>query len=107
MNPEQLTFSALLEEMLTDRIDNAYDEKGEIRLEVILMPQWLRLRFRDNGKAYRLDSEDVSISAKIILANVDNFYSAEGESAETEYWLDYQYRDDFDVKGYLLRHGAK
>ena len=91
-----------VEEMITDRIDHAYDESGEIRMEVILMPQWLRLRFTDNGKVYRLDGEDASISAKIILANVDAYTSGTNDKGETQYSLDYQYRDDFDVKAYLM-----
>ena len=92
-----------VEEMLTDRIDHAYDDSGEIRMEVILMPQWLRLRFTDRGKAYRLDGEDASISAKIILANVDAYSSGTNDNMETQYLLDYQYKDDFDVKAYLMR----
>ena len=67
------------------------------------MPQWLRLRFTDKGKAYRLDEENASISAKIILANVDAYTSGTNKDMETQYSLDYQYRDDFDVKAYLMR----
>ena len=93
-----------VEEMLTDRIDNAYDENGEIRMEVLLMPQWLRLRFTDTGRKYSLEAEDASISARIILANVDSYSSGENAAGETEYCLDYQYNDDFNVKEYLLRY---
>ena len=74
-----------VEEMLTDRIDNAFDENGEIRMEVLLMPQWMRLRFTDTGRKYSLESEDASISARIILANVDSYMSRENEAHETEY----------------------
>ena len=91
-----------VEEMLTDRIDNAFDENGEIRMEVLLMPQWMRLRFTDTGRKYSLESEGASLSARIILANVDAYASGETNSGETEYCLDYQYDDDFDVKKYLL-----
>ena len=93
-----------VEEMLTDRIDNAFDENGEIRMEVLLMPQWMRLRFTDTGRKYSLESEDASISARIILANVDSYASGENQAGETEYCLDYQYSDDFDVKAYLRRY---
>ena len=96
-----------VEEMLTDRIDRAFEENGEIRMEVLLMPYWLRLRFTDTGKEYRLDSEDASISAKIILANVDAYSSGKNKNGETEYRLDYQYSDDFDVKSYLMRYKEK
>ena len=92
-----------VEEMLTDRIDNAFDENGEIRMEVLLMPQWMRLRFTDTGRKYSLESENASISARIILANVDSYASGESASGETEYCLDYQYNDDFNVKDYLMR----
>ena len=93
-----------VEEMLTDRIDNAYEDDAAIRIEVLLMPQWLRLRFTDTGRKYSLEDEDASISARIILANVDSYASGETEKGETEYCLDYQYSDDFNVKNYLMRY---
>ena len=93
-----------VEEMLTDRIDNAFEENGEIRMEVLLMPQWMRLRFTDTGRKYLLESEDASISARIILANVDSYSTGESETGETEYCLDYLYSDDFNVKDYLMRY---
>ena len=92
-----------VEEMLTDRIDNAFDENGEIRMEVLLMPQWMRLRFTDTGRKYLLESADASISARIILANVDSYASGENSEGETEYCLDYVYCEDFNVKDYLMR----
>ena len=96
-----------VEEMLTDRIDNAFEENGVIRLEVLLMPQWLRLRFTDTGRKYSLESEDASISARIILANVDAYSSGENAAGETQYCLDYQYSEDFNVKAYLMRYKEK
>ncbi len=102
---EQIRLS--VEEMLTDRIDNAFEENGEIRIEVLLMPQWMRLRFTDTGRKYSLESEDASISALIILANVDSYSSGENEKGETQYCLDYQYEDDFNVKKFLLKYKEK
>ena len=93
-----------VEEMLTDRIDNAFEENGLIRMEVLLMPQWMRLRFTDTGRKYSLDSEEASISARIILANVDAYSTGENAEGETEYCLDYQYEDDFNVKAYLMKY---
>ena len=93
--------------MLTDRINNAFEENGEIRMEVLLMPQWMRLRFTDTGRKYSLEAEDASISARIILANVDAYASGENEKGETQYSLDYQYDDDFNVKDYLMRYKEK
>ena len=93
-----------VEEMLTDRIDNAFEENGVIRMEVLLMAQWMRLRFTDTGRKYSLESEDASISARIILANVDIYSSGEDETGKTEYCLDYQYLNDFNVKDYLMKY---
>ena len=109
---EQLKFSkeqALrirlsVEEMLTERIANAYEDNGEIEVDIMLMPHWLRIRFVDTGKSYRLDAPDASISAKIILHNVDGYFSRTDEHGKAEYCLDYEYAEDFDVKAYLMRH---
>ena len=101
-NAERIRLS--VEEMLTDRIDNAFEENGVIRMEVLLMAQWMRLRFTDTGRKYSLESEDASISARIILANVDIYSSGEDESGKTEYCLDYQYLNDFNVKDYLMKY---
>ena len=93
-----------VEEMLTERIAHAYDSNGEITVEVILMPHWMRIRFTDTGKAYRLDDKDASISAKIILANVDAYgTSLTGEKVVGNN-LDWQYAEGFDVNEYLFYH---
>ena len=93
-----------VEEMLTERIANAYDANGEIKVEVILMPHWLRIRFTDTGKAYRLDDKDASISAKIILANVDAYGTSLGGEKLVGNNLDWQYAEGFDINEYLLYH---
>jgi len=94
-----------VEEMLTERITNAYDGDGNITMEVVLMPQWFRIRFVDSGKIYRLDDRDASISAKIILANVDAYSSVMDENDKTGYNLDWQYSDKFDIQGFLKEQG--
>ena len=93
-----------VEEMLTERVEKAYSESADIRMDVELLPQWLRLRFTDSGKLYRLDADENSLSAKIILANVDAYSARTNADGETEYCLDYQYEDEFDVKSYLMKH---
>ena len=94
-----------VEEMLTERIENAYEATGgEITLEVVLMPQWLRLRFSDTGKPYHLEGEDVSLSAKIILANVDAYSSSLSDDNIAGCNLDWQYQDDFDINDYLMQN---
>ena len=94
-----------VEEMLTERITNAYDGEGDITMDIILMPQWFRIRFVDSGKIYRLDDRDASISAKIILANVDAYSSFYGEDDRTGYNLDWQYSDKFDINSFLKQQG--
>jgi len=93
-----------VEEMLTERINNAYESGGNIRLDVVLMPQWLRFTFADNGKKYRLEDVENSLSAKIILANVDSYSVDTAADGKVEYHLDFQYADDFDVKEYIVRN---
>ena len=93
-----------VEEMLTERISHAYDSNGEITVSVILMPHWMRVSFVDNGKAYRLDDKDASISAKIILANVDAYGTALAGEKLVGNNLDFQYAEGFDVNKYLLYH---
>lgn len=93
-----------VEEMMTERVTNAYTESGEITLDVILMPHWLRLRFTDKGKLYRLEDTQNSLSAKIILANVDAYMTQMTADGAAEYCLDYQYEDDFDVNSYLVKN---
>jgi len=95
-----------VEEMLTERIENAYDGDGEITLDIILMPEWLRIRFVDSGRVYHLDDADASISAKIILANVDAYSSVVTDSNQTGYNLDWQYPDKFDINNFLKQQGA-
>lgn len=68
------------------------------------MPQWLRIRCNDSGKPYRLDRPKASLSAKIILANVDAYSFGKTQENRAEYCLDWQYAEDFDVRGYLLSH---
>ena len=90
--------------MLTERIEHAYDANGEITVDVILMPHWMRIRFTDSGKEYRLDDKDASVSAKIILGNVDAYgTSLTGEKLVGSN-LDWQYAEGFDINEYLLYH---
>ena len=109
---EQLSFSGrqvrrirlAVEEMLTERIANAYDTNGEITFEIILMPQWLRINFTDSGKPYRLDDEQATMSARIILANVDAYAASVSDNGSFSSNLDWQYSDGFDINEYLMRN---
>ena len=90
-----------VEEMLTERVENAYDNEGDITLEVILMPEWLRIKFTDSGNVYRLDGDNASLSAKIILANVDAYSSVINEDDLMAYNLDWKYPESFNMDKFL------
>ena len=90
-----------VEEMLTERIDKAYDASGEVRMELILMPQWLRIRFTDGGDPFRLDAPDASVSARIILANTDAYSSSVSDKNLNGCNLDWQYEENFDIREWL------
>ncbi len=96
-----------VEEMLTERISNAYDAHGEIKLEVVLMPQWLRISFTDFGKPYRIDDSEATMSARIILANVDAYNAYVGENGSFTSNLDWQYNENFDINEYLIHNNEK
>ena len=65
-----------VEEMLTERIEDAYAGAGDIRVRITLMPDWLRVSFSDDGAEYVIDKRrDTSMSARIILGSVDDFHT--------------------------------
>jgi fatty-acyl-CoA synthase len=90
-----------VEEMLTERVENAYDNEGDITLEVILMPEWLRIKFTDSGNVYRLDGDNASLSAKIILANVDAYGSVINEDDLMADNLDWKYPESYNMDKFL------
>ena len=68
------------------------------------MPQWLRINFTDSGKPYRLDDEQATMSARIILANVDAYAASVSDNGSFSSNLDWQYSDGFDINEYLMRN---
>ncbi len=92
-----------VEEMLTERIMDAYAAAGDIRVRITLMPDWLRVSFADNGAEYVIDKRrDTSMSARIILGSVDDFHT-EWHAGESVYCMDFLYEDYVDIKAFLLR----
>ncbi|MBR3225669.1 MAG: AMP-binding protein [Atopobiaceae bacterium] len=92
-----------VEELLIERIMYAYSGAGDIRVRIALMPEWLRVSFSDNGAEYVIDKRrDTSTSARIILGSVDNFHT-ECYEGRLEYYMDFLYDGDLDVRGFLLR----
>lgn len=92
-----------VEEMLTERIMDAYSGAGDIRVRTILMPDWLRVAFADDGAEYVIDKRrDSSMSAKIILGSVDDFHT-EWRDGKPIYCMDFLYDEYLDVKSFLLK----
>lgn len=93
-----------VEEMLTERIMDAYSAVGDIRVGVTLMPEWLRVWFSDDGAEYVIDKRrDTSMSARIILGSVDDFHT-EYRNGKPVYCMDFLYSDYLDIKGFLVRN---
>ena len=92
-----------VEEMLTERIQDSYAGVGNIRIKVSLMADWLRVSFSDTGTEYFIDKRlDTSLSAKIILAAVDNFHT-DRSSGKPIYCMDFLYQSDVNIRDFLMR----
>ena len=92
-----------VEEMLTERIMDAYSGAGDIRVRVILMPEWLRVTFSDNGNEYFIDKRrDTSASAKIILKAVSDFHT-DYPDGKPVYCMDFLYENEVNIQEFLLK----
>ena len=91
------------EEMLTERIMDAYSAAGDIRVKITLMPEWLRIAFSDDGTEYNIDKRlDTSMSAKIILKAVSNFHT-DYPGGKPVYCMDFLYENDFSIRDFLMK----
>ncbi|MBQ9057601.1 MAG: AMP-binding protein [Atopobiaceae bacterium] len=96
-----------VEEMLTERIMDAYSGAGDIHVKLTLMPDWLRVSFSDDGVEYVIDKRrDTSMSAKIILGSVDDFHT-EWRDGKPIYCMDFLYDDYLDIKAFLLKSSTQ
>ncbi len=92
-----------VEEMLTERIMDAYSGAGDIHVKLTLMPDWLRVSFSDSGAEYVIDKRrDTSMSAKIILGSVDDFHT-EWREGKPIYCMDFLYDEYLDIQSFLLK----
>jgi fatty-acyl-CoA synthase len=67
------------------------------------MADWLRVSFSDTGTEYFIDKRlDTSLSAKIILAAVDNFHT-DRSSGKPIYCMDFLYQSDVNIRDFLMR----
>jgi len=96
-----------VEEMLTERIMDAYSAAGNIRLKITLMPEWLRVSFSDNGVEYFIDKRrDTSMSAKIILKAVSNFHT-DYPDGKPVYCMDFLYEQEINIQEFLMRNNKE
>ena len=98
-----LSIRLAVEEMLTERITDAYSAAGNIRVRITLMPEWLRVSFSDDGAEYFIDKRrDTSMSAKIILRAVSDFHTDYPEGKPV-YCMDFLYENEFSIQEFLLK----
>ena len=91
------------EDMLTERITDAYSAAGDIRVRITLMPEWLRISFSDNGAEYFIDKRrDTSMSAVIILKAVSNFHT-DYPDGKPVYCMDFLYEQDINIQEFLMK----
>ena len=96
-----------VEEMLTERIMDAYSAAGNIRVRITLMPEWLRISFSDSGAEYFIDKRrDTSMSAKIILKAVSNFHT-DYPDGKPVYCMDFLYEQDISIQEYLMTNRSE
>ena len=92
-----------VEEMLTERITDAYSASGDIRVRLTLMPEWLRVSFSDHGTEYFIDKRrDTSMSAKIILKAVSDFHT-DYPDGRPVYCMDFLYENDISIREFLMK----
>ena len=98
-----LSIRLAVEEMLTERITDAYSAAGNIRVRITLMPEWLRVSFSDDGAEYFIDKRrDTSMSAKIILRAVSDFHT-DYPDGKPVYCMDFLYENEFSIQEFLLK----
>jgi fatty-acyl-CoA synthase len=98
-----LSIRLAVEEMLTERIMDAYSAAGNIRVRITLMPEWLRISFSDDGAEYFIDKRrDTSMSAKIILKAVSDFHT-DYPAGKPVYCMDFLYENEFSIQEFLMK----
>lgn len=94
------------EEMLTERILNAFEDVGDIYLHFICFRDFMRVKFEDSGQVYDFEKQrKKSESAKIMAFVCDDLSITKNrDSNMTSYNLDFIYSGDFDVTEFLASH---
>lgn len=94
------------EEMLTERILNAFEDVGDIYLYCMCYRNFMRVAIQDSGQVYDFEKQrKKSESAKIIALVVDDLsITRKQDSNMTTYNLDFMYSSDFDITEFLASH---
>ncbi|MBQ6772767.1 MAG: AMP-binding protein [Synergistaceae bacterium] len=93
------------EEMLIERIMNAFDDVGDIHLDLVCFSDYLRLTFKDSGQPYDFEKQrKTSESAKIIAFASDDMSITKDKDGHNNYNLDFLFSTDFDIKNFLATH---
>ena len=98
-----ITMRLAVEEMLNERILDAYTASGDIRVKITLMTEWLRISFSDNGTEYFIDKRrDTSTCARNILSAVSDFHT-DYMNGKPVYCMDFLYEKELDIREFLLK----
>lgn len=94
------------EEMLTERILNAFEDVGDIYLYCVCFRDFMRVIFEDSGQVYDFDKQrKKSESAKIMAFVADDLsITRKRDSNMTSYNLDFIYSSDFNITEFLASH---
>ncbi len=94
-----------VEEMLIERVNNAYMESGTLSFEFRLWPDFMRVRFWDESPVMAFSNadrdEDQSLSVKIILGMTDRISFEKNDDGTMVYNFDYLYDTDFEAKEFF------
>jgi len=93
------------EEMLFERIVNAFEDVGDIHLDFVCHRDFLRLTFRDSGQPYDFEKQrKTSESAKIMAFAADDLSITKDKDGNNRYNLDFLFDSEFDIKTFLATH---
>lgn len=94
------------EEMLTERILNAFEDVGDIYVYCKCFRDFMRISLEDSGQVYDFDKQrKKSESAKIISFVADDLSVKHTQDKNLiSYNIDFIYSSDFDVKDFLASH---
>lgn len=94
-----------VEEMLLERIENAYEDVGNITIKIVLREEYFSILFQDQGKLFQYEQkEDDSYSIAIILKVADDFHTEYTKQKTPVYCMDFKYENDFDVATFLGKY---